>query len=187
MFLFCRVYSAFVSVGALTGVSTGAAAGFGFFSLSFEPSWLSCFTSLPRVNVAFSKLFEKTMASDGHVTTQRLQKVQVPRSYTYLSSAFFFLPSGVSFMSEITFIVPFGQFISQTPHAVQACSLFSSCGITSSALKRSEISSVSLFSGYWRVTFFVQSSFHVTESPDKRDFIPPNKSCIYSENVLILY
>jgi hypothetical protein len=96
-----------------------------------------------------------------------------PRSYSYLTRRFFFLPvSGSSTISEVILMELLGQAIWHRPQAMHLLFPSPSAGMVSSPQNLSFILSVALFSGYCSVIFFVKYSFQVTFRPVSRDPIP---------------
>src|SRR4051812_39356277 len=103
-------------------------------SLIFEPGLFKILVSLLLSKTLCSNVCAIFIASVGQAITHRLHIVQSSRCYTNLSNAFFLFPSGVTSNFVTIFIVALGQANSQAVQPVQACSLFSSCGITTSPL-----------------------------------------------------
>src|ERR1035437_7329234 len=101
----------------------------------------------------------------------------------------FFFPSKLMTDFVMISIEPLGQANSHIPQPVHLCSLVPSlCHITTSPRKRSNILSVSRFSGYCWVTFFqgVKKYLPVTFIPIKSVHIPLKIETIYSINCFIL-
>ena len=107
-------------------------------ALIFDPGPFNFFVSWLRSYTLCSNVCAIFIASVGQASTHKLHMVHNSRWYINVSSAFFFLPSGVTSNFVIIFMVPFGQANSHAVQPVHACSLFSSCGITTSPRKRSD-------------------------------------------------
>src|SRR5574344_131939 len=109
-----------------------------------------------------------------------------PKSYSYLTSTFFFLPVSSSvIVSLVIDMVSLGQFIWHSPQATHLLLPFSSDGITNIPRKRGDISSVALFSGYCSVTFLVKNSLMVVFIPMSKVLTPCIIPLIYDCSSII--
>ena len=117
-------------------------------SMIFEPGLFKIFVSSLLSNTLCSNVCAILIASVGQASIHSCTWYTVPGDTQICQSLFSFcLPVSVSNLVMIL-MVPFGQASSQAVQPVQRCSLFSSCGITTSPLNRSGNFNVSLLSGY---------------------------------------